>query len=95
MEPNQTASNPSLSASPPALAAGERSEAAARAGGEPGDKPSPHAKPKRRTFTVDYKLAILKKIDHATERGSVGLILRQEGLLLVASRRMATVGETV
>jgi len=80
MDPTQTTNNSPPPASPPAPAAGERSEPAAGAGGEAGDKPSPHAKPKRRYFKAAYKLSILEKLDQATEPGAVALILRQEGL---------------
>lgn len=37
-------------------------------------------RPKRRTFTVDYKQAILREADAATEPGAVGALLRREGL---------------
>jgi len=42
--------------------------------------PSPHAKPKRRSFTAQYKLDVLEMTDRATGPGAIGLILRQEGL---------------
>jgi transposase-like protein len=36
--------------------------------------------PKRRTFTAEYKLAILAEYDAATEPGAKGALLRREGL---------------
>ncbi len=41
---------------------------------------SPHAKPKKRTFPAEYKLAILEEADQATEPGQITLLLRREGL---------------
>ncbi len=37
-------------------------------------------RPRRRTFTAAYKLRILKEADACTELGSVGALLRSEGL---------------
>ncbi len=37
-------------------------------------------KKKRRRFTKDYKLSILKEIDSSIKRGAVGAILRREAL---------------
>ena len=38
-------------------------------------------KPKRRQYTPEYKLRILQEIDSSRdERGSIGRILRREGL---------------
>lgn len=54
-------------------AGSERSEIPAATAASP-------PKPKRRTFTRDYKLRILREIDDATEPGATGLILRREGL---------------
>jgi transposase len=34
----------------------------------------------RRHYTTEYKLRILDEIDHATEPGEIGAILRREGL---------------
>jgi transposase-like protein len=34
----------------------------------------------RRHYTAEYKLRILEEIDHATEPGEIGAILRREGL---------------
>ena len=38
------------------------------------------SQPKRRTFTVAYKLAMIEKYDAATEPGAKGALLRGEGL---------------
>jgi len=80
MDPTQTTNKTSHSTALPAPAAGERSEPAAGAGRAGDDSPSPHARPKRRSFPDPYKLSILEKLDAATERGATGVILRQEGL---------------
>lgn len=37
-------------------------------------------RPKRRSFTAEYKLRILKLADEATEPGAIGELLRREGL---------------
>ena len=37
-------------------------------------------KPKRRRFTVEYKLSLLKKADACTQPGEVGALLRREGV---------------
>lgn len=46
------------------------------------DVPNPEVleRPKRRTYTADYKYRILKEIDAATQPGQIGAILRREGL---------------
>lgn len=84
-----------LSVVPPAvLPAAERSEAgrseaqrsgaAGKTGAEPGTPPRVDAevpaKVKRRAFTADYKKRILAAADTATEPGSIGALLRREGL---------------
>jgi hypothetical protein len=38
------------------------------------------SRPKRRTFTAAYKLAMIEKYDAATEPGAKGALLRGEGL---------------
>jgi len=38
------------------------------------------AKPKRRQFTAEYKMRILREVERAKEPGAVGAILRREGL---------------
>jgi len=37
-------------------------------------------KPKRRRFTAEYKLSLLKKADACTQPGEVGALLRREGV---------------
>ena len=66
--------------------AGE-SEGARRATGDspagaPAGVPDPavEAKAKRRRFTAEYKLRILREVERAKEPGEVGEILRREGL---------------
>jgi transposase-like protein len=70
---------------------GERSEAL-RSGGSPmverrssgpGEKvPDPEvvARPKRRQFTAEYKLRILREADACKGSGEIGALLRREGL---------------
>jgi len=53
-------------------------EAARDTGGMTNHDPAP--RPKRRTFTPAYKLAILDEYDTATEPGAKGAILRREKL---------------
>jgi len=51
------------------------------AGAAPGvPDPAVDAKPKRRRFTAEYKLRILREVDRAKGSGEVGAILRREGL---------------
>ena len=66
--------------------AGE-SEGARRATGDspagaPAGVPDPavEAEAKRRRFTAEYKLRILREVERAKEPGEVGAILRREGL---------------
>ena len=40
----------------------------------------PLAKPKRRRFTAEYKLAILEEYERLTDPGAKGASLRREGL---------------
>ena len=42
--------------------------------------PAVDAKAKRRRFTAEYKVKILREVDRAKEPGDVGAILRREGL---------------
>jgi len=50
--------------------------------GAPEGVPDPgvEAKAKRRRFTAEYKLRILREVDRAKGAGEVGAILRREGL---------------
>ena len=55
----------------------------------------PAARPKRRRFTEQYKLAILAEYDQLTDPGAKGALLRREGLYsshLVEWRRARDVG---
>src|SRR3970282_1992720 len=57
--------------------------------------PEVPAKPARRRFPADYKLRILKLADACTEPGSLGALLRREGLYssnLTAWRRQRDEG---
>src|SRR5207245_11337915 len=63
----------------------QRSGAAAKAGADsvPAWRPDPEvvAKPKRRTYTAEYKQRILQEAEVAAERrGGLGTLLRREGL---------------
>jgi transposase len=52
--------------------------------------PEVDAKPKRRTFTAEYKRRLLREADAAKGRGQLGALLRREGLyssLLTTWRR--------
>ena len=60
--------------------------------GPPAGVPDPavEAKPKRRRFTAEYKLRLLREVERAKGAGEVGAILRREGLYsshLVSWRR--------
>lgn len=46
--------------------------------GERDDDPAP--RPKRRSFSAEYKAAILAEYDSLTEEGAKGALLRREGL---------------
>ena len=52
--------------------------ARAQNGAVPEDNPA--ARPKRRQFSADYKLAILEEYERITEDGGKGAFLRREGL---------------
>jgi transposase len=55
-------------------------------------------KPRRRTYTAEYKRRILREADACTAPGAVGALLRREGLyssLLVEWRRARERGELV
>lgn len=75
------------STSSAALAASERSgEAANAAGAAPtvSRPPVPNseviARPRRRSFTAEYKRSILDQADAAQDSGAIGALLRREGL---------------
>jgi len=50
--------------------------------GPPAEVPDPavEAKPKRRRFTAEYKLRVLREVERAKGPGEAGAILRREGL---------------
>ena len=63
----------------------QRSGVAAKTGADSllASRPDPEvvAKPKRRTYTAEYKLGILQEAEAATAtRGGIGSLLRREGL---------------
>src|SRR5438093_11875054 len=75
----------------PERSGGERSEAARsggssmverRSSGSEEKVPDPEvvARPKRRRFTAEYKLQILKEADACKGSGEIGALLRREGL---------------
>jgi len=75
------------SSSSAALAASERSGEAANAAGAAPPAPLPSvpdseviARPRRRSFTAEYRRSILEQADAAHDAGAVGLLLRREGL---------------
>ena len=45
-----------------------------------GDEPTLPEKPRRRTFTAEYKLAVLEQYDSCAGDGDKGALLRREGL---------------
>lgn len=60
----------------------ERSEAG-RSAGEPGPRGAEagnEVRPKRRTYSAEYKLRVLKEADGCREAGEIGALLRREGL---------------
>ena len=76
-----------ISTSSAALAASERSGEAANAAGAAPPAPRPSvpdseviARPRRRSFTAEYRRSILEQADAAHDAGAVGLLLRREGL---------------
>ncbi|MBK9166734.1 MAG: hypothetical protein IPM24_04640 [Bryobacterales bacterium] len=76
---------PAAERSEPELGEGERSGAAGKAGavsiGLPHPDPEVVAKPRRRAFTAEYKRRILNEADAARFSGTIGALLRREGLI--------------
>jgi len=77
-------------------AAGERSEAGAGPT-EPAGAPDPELveRPRRRRFSAEYKLAIVREADACSRPGEIGALLRREGLyssLLTEWRRARDAG---
>ena len=75
----------------PERSGGERSEAPQSGGSSMVERRSPGsaekvpdpevvARPKRRQFTIEYKLRILREADACKESGEIGALLRREGL---------------
>jgi len=61
--------------------AGEAARSGAAASRERGvPDPEVDAKPRRRTFTAEYKRRFLREADAAKARGELGALLRREGL---------------
>jgi len=61
----------------------------------PPDPEVPADRPKRRTFTAEYKKRILDEVDACSEAGQIGELLRREGLYsshLVDWRRLRDAG---
>jgi transposase-like protein len=63
-----------------------------------GERPDPEVVPKarRRRFSAEYKLAVLREADVATEPGEIGALLRREGLFsshLADWRRLREAGQ--
>lgn len=56
-----------------------------------GDEPTLAPKPRRRSFSAEYKLAILEEYDACEGDGDKGALLRREGLSSVSSRTGPTV----
>ncbi len=62
-------------------AVGEGSEAVAGRAAPVGvPDPELAERPKRRRFSAEYKLAIVREADAATKPGEIGALLRREGL---------------
>jgi len=89
---------PSVGRSEPERSEGERSAAdGAAAGASKTPQPDPEvvAQAKRRRFSADYKQRILAEADQAKGSGSIGSLLRREGLyssLLTTWRRERAAG---
>lgn len=47
---------------------------------KPVPDPEVSDRPRRRKFTAQYKLAVLRELDACTEPGQIGAVLRREGL---------------
>lgn len=86
----------------PERSGGERSEPP-RSAGEPGRGPrmpitEVDARPRRRRFSNDYKLRIVRLADACRKPGDIGILLRREGIYssnLVAWRRLRDAGALV
>ena len=73
----------------PAPGASSLRSSAPGAGGVPAPRaPDPEvvAKPKRRQFSAEYRLRILKEADRCSRPGEIGRLLRREGLYSVSGQ---------
>ena len=73
---------------------GARSARGVAAGGDPPD-PEVVERPKRRRFSAEYRLRIVREADSYKEPGEIGALLRREGLFsshLVLWRRQRDAG---
>ena len=78
-------SSPLPSSLPSSLGEGPELEVARRATVRPGassklERPDSEVRPTRRRFDVATKLRILREADRCNERGSIGALLRREGI---------------
>ncbi len=76
-------------------AEGERDSAVARAASAGAPDPELVEKPKRRRFSAEYKLRIVREAEACTRPGEIGALLRREGLyssLLTEWRRAHEAG---
>jgi transposase len=66
----------------PEGAVGERGESGrgARAGSGPPPDPELVERPKRRRFSAEYKLQVVREADACSQPGEIGALLRREGL---------------
>jgi len=68
----------------PALGVEERSDEVPNAGASSSRLSAPDAevvaRPKRRSFTAEYRLRIVEEADRCSEPGEIGRLLRREGL---------------
>jgi transposase len=81
----------------PEGAVGERGESGRGARAASAGSPDPELvdRPKRRRFSAEYKLAIVREADACTQPGEIGALLRREGLYsshLVEWRRARDAG---
>jgi len=81
-------------------AVGERGESGRGARAGSGSRPDPELveRPKRRRFSAEYKLQVVREADACTQPGEIGALLRREGLYsshLVEWRRARDAGALV
>ena len=88
---------PSVGRREPERSEGDRSATDGKTAADPKSHPDPEvvAQAKRRRFTAEYKRHILAEADQAKGSGSIGALLRREGLyssLLATWRREREAG---